>query len=308
MTKGLRLYREFVTFAKYLNFSKAADALFTSQSNLSKHIKQLEADLELELIARKGNHYQLTDEGSHFLTGIQAIISNHDVLVKECQLIKRHAYRRIVLQDPPHQDKAAAVIFRLASALQTGSQGIDIDFSHEKYKDRTELLLSGKVDVLVEYHCASFDYVQEQYRKKGIRAVILSEEPLLAWGKRSTLEKRNPLSTIRFKELAVMESCDASSPMFPLISEMPLIIGYTPLKFVSPAHSASQFFFSGADNCIFLLPQSCETKEMFASRDDMMFVPLAEPLLTCKGIALLDPNSKHYDIISAALDQITSQI
>ena len=32
---------EFVVFAKYLNISKAADVLFTSQSNLSKHLKQI---------------------------------------------------------------------------------------------------------------------------------------------------------------------------------------------------------------------------------------------------------------------------
>ena len=45
---------EFVVFAKYLNISKAADVLFTSQSNLSKHLKQLESDLGFNLTYKKG--------------------------------------------------------------------------------------------------------------------------------------------------------------------------------------------------------------------------------------------------------------
>ena len=66
---------EFVVFAKYLNISKAADVLFTSQSNLSKHLKQLESDLGFNLTYKKGNHIYLTDEGSHFLSGIQSVLS-----------------------------------------------------------------------------------------------------------------------------------------------------------------------------------------------------------------------------------------
>ena len=52
---------EFVVFAKYLNISRAADVLFTSQSNLSKHLKQLESDLGVNLTYKKGNHIYLTD-------------------------------------------------------------------------------------------------------------------------------------------------------------------------------------------------------------------------------------------------------
>lgn len=303
---NLYLFQEFVVFSKYLNVSKAADALFISQSNLSKHIKQLETELGFELVAKSGNHINLTNEGAHFLTGIQAILSDFDTLVNECQLIKNRAYTKIVLQDPPYQDKAGAVFYKLASALQMTSKAIDIDFAHEKFKDRIELLKRDDIHILIEYHCASIEHIRSRYESSGIRAIEISEEPLVVWGKRAVLETMNPLSIAQLRELSVMLSSDASSPMAPLVSELPLIVGYTPKIFVSPARSAAQYYYSGTERSVFLLPESCTTKEVFTSRDDMMFVPLANNELVCRGIALVNTKGSNYKLIEPILEEVAN--
>lgn len=108
--------REFVTFAKYLNISKAADVLFTSQSNLSKHLKQLEGDLGFNLTCKKGNRIYLTDEGSHFLSGIQSVLCDYDQLVEECQLIQKKRIRKA------HAARPAVFRPRLRCVLRTGQQ------------------------------------------------------------------------------------------------------------------------------------------------------------------------------------------
>lgn len=57
---------EFVALADTLNYHRAADKLFISQSSLSKHIKTLERDLNVPLFERNVSGVLLTDFGRLF--------------------------------------------------------------------------------------------------------------------------------------------------------------------------------------------------------------------------------------------------
>ena len=166
--------REFVVFARYLNISKAADVLYLSQSNLSKHLKQLDAELGFPLTAKKGNQilltdegeHFLTDEGEHFLTGAQALLSDYDALVEECRLISQDALTKLTFQDPPYADQAAAAIYEMANDLRRGSKAARILFAHEKHKDRHQLLLDDEMHLLLQDgeirdYCVGEDYADQ---------------------------------------------------------------------------------------------------------------------------------------------------
>lgn len=158
--------REFVVFARYLNISKAADVLYLSQSNLSKHLKQLDAELGFPLTAKKGNQILLTDEGEHFLTGAQALLSDYDALVEECRLISQDALTKLTFQDPPYADQAAAAIYEMANDLRRGSKAARILFAHEKHKDRHQLLLDDEMHLLLQDgeirgYCVGEDYADQ---------------------------------------------------------------------------------------------------------------------------------------------------
>lgn len=58
--------RYFLAVAKYLNFSKASEALFVSQPAVSKSITSLEAELGVSLFARQGKYVALTGAGEIF--------------------------------------------------------------------------------------------------------------------------------------------------------------------------------------------------------------------------------------------------
>ena len=286
---------EFVVFAKYLNISKAADVLFTSQSNLSKHLKQLESDLGFNLTYKKGNHIYLTDEGSHFLSGIQSVLSDYDQLVDECQLIKNDAFSKLTLQDPPFTDKACTAFYELVNSIRRASRTVRIDFAHEKFKDRIALLRNDEMHLLIEYHCADVEHVKSHYEQQGILAVQISNEPLVVWGKRFLLEGRESLDPLQLKDLSIMLSSDASSPMSTLISELPDVLGFAPKIFVSPARSAAQYYYSGHKHSV--LPQSYINKEIFTSRDDMCAVPLAGDAIPCRGIVLANMKGKAFGLL-----------
>ena len=64
----LRIIRE--TVRRNFNLTEVANALFTSQSGVSKHIKDLEDELGIELFVRKGKRFLGLTEPGRELVGI----------------------------------------------------------------------------------------------------------------------------------------------------------------------------------------------------------------------------------------------
>lgn len=71
-----RLY-EFLTLAQTLNYSKAAETLYISQSILSKHIKDLEKELDVALFIRNTHSVTLTNAG-------QILVKEAAPLIDKC--------------------------------------------------------------------------------------------------------------------------------------------------------------------------------------------------------------------------------
>jgi len=74
----LRHLRYFITVSEELNFSKAAQKLFTAQPSLSQQIKDLENHLNLKLFNRTKRKVELTDEGKVFLDYARATVAQAD--------------------------------------------------------------------------------------------------------------------------------------------------------------------------------------------------------------------------------------
>lgn len=64
-----------IAIAKYESFSKAADAIFVSQSALSQSITKLEKELGLQLFRRNNKNISLTFAGEMFLKKGEEILS-----------------------------------------------------------------------------------------------------------------------------------------------------------------------------------------------------------------------------------------
>ena len=63
----LRQLKYFVKVAETLNFSEAAKELFITQSTLSQQIKQLEAEINAQLLQRNSHGVALTEAGAELL-------------------------------------------------------------------------------------------------------------------------------------------------------------------------------------------------------------------------------------------------
>lgn len=65
--------KEFVVLAETKNFWEASDRLYMNQSTLSKHIKNLETDLGVDLFSRTTRRVELTSYGQAFLPYAKSI-------------------------------------------------------------------------------------------------------------------------------------------------------------------------------------------------------------------------------------------
>ncbi|MCW8355578.1 LysR family transcriptional regulator [Marinomonas pontica] len=63
---SLRAVKSFVAAAKYLNFTRAAEALCVTQAAISRQIRELEVALGVPLFKRTGRAVELTEAGQIF--------------------------------------------------------------------------------------------------------------------------------------------------------------------------------------------------------------------------------------------------
>ena len=87
----LRIVRE--TVRQDFNLTEVANALYTSQPGVSKHIKDLEDELGIELFVRKGKRLLgLTDPGKELVVMVERMLL--DALVKLKKMDPTIAFRR----------------------------------------------------------------------------------------------------------------------------------------------------------------------------------------------------------------------
>lgn len=80
---NIKQLRYFNVVCEYENFTKAAEALYLSQSTLSKSISSLEDEFGCEFINRRANKFELTEHGKIFYRFSSETVDSLDKKVKE---------------------------------------------------------------------------------------------------------------------------------------------------------------------------------------------------------------------------------
>lgn len=75
------IMREFVRLAAIRNYSKTAEELYMAQSALSRHMASLEEELNVKLIDRTRNSFELTPMGEIALEGFQKLLEDYENLI-----------------------------------------------------------------------------------------------------------------------------------------------------------------------------------------------------------------------------------
>ena len=174
-----RLY-EFLVLARLLSFSKAADALFISQSILTRHIQDLEEEMGVVLFNRTTHGVSLTEAG-------RILAKEGPELINKCD----SALRRLRTQNIPAKGKiriGMGLEFSYSNHIRSFIQDFldrypDIELQYDVHSGSTP------VETLLRYDlfftpCAFHDIPdttqQHLARKNGTFAVLPPNHPLIS--------------------------------------------------------------------------------------------------------------------------------
>lgn len=146
----------FNTIAELEHYTKAADRLHVSQSNLSHAIKELENELGAELFERKGRNIRLTKYGEIFQPYVQDTIRALETGISTLREYIDPNEGTIALAGFPSLAQFAP---DLMVRYQSETNRLDVQFlySQEGYRKISEMLLDGTADLVMS---TKFDYPQ----------------------------------------------------------------------------------------------------------------------------------------------------
>lgn len=135
----------FYLVARLESFSQAAEELYTSQPNVSKHVHQLEAELGVSLFHRLGGSIELTEAGRAVYRYAQQIFD----LTAELQrtLAELEGLARGYLRLGASSTPGLYLLPELVAAFGHHYPGLEMSFSIGNSQQVVEEILAGKLDL-----------------------------------------------------------------------------------------------------------------------------------------------------------------
>lgn len=144
---NLRQLQYFKTIAELEHYTRAAEKLYVSQSNLSHSIQELEEELNVEFFVRKGRNIKLTKYGELFLPYVSQALNLLDTGVARLQdYINPNTGTVVMAGFPSLAEFVPDMIVRYFS--ETNRVGVRLQFNQEAtYMTLREQLLNGDIDL-----------------------------------------------------------------------------------------------------------------------------------------------------------------
>lgn len=169
----------FVEVARQRSFSKAADTVFVSQSTVSKMIKDLEAELNVNLFNRNSKYVELTDAGQILFNQAQQLITLFENLPIQFENEAKLEQGKISIGLPPIT--GATDFARLLGIFKKEYPNIDIVLFEYGSKKIEPAICEGIVDVGVALTCTPINNENLEifpYTKDPLQVIIHPNNPL----------------------------------------------------------------------------------------------------------------------------------
>ena len=171
--KSLRVFIEVV---RQGSFSKAAEVLFTTQSTVSKAIKQLEDELATPLIARFKRHNVPTKAGEIVYRRGLKLVADRDDLLKELDEIRGLKQGRLRLGISP---VGSSTLFApLFARYNQRYPGIEVELIEHGSDKLAQCLREGEIDFAGTLLPISEEFEFQLMRSEPLVALLISSHPL----------------------------------------------------------------------------------------------------------------------------------
>jgi DNA-binding transcriptional LysR family regulator len=176
----LRQLRYFVAVAEERHFGRAAARLHMAQPPLSQAIRQLEAELGVELLHRTTRRVDITDAGAAYLERARTILADVDEAAQHARRVAAGAVGHLTLGCVG--SATYSLLPALSRHLSTELPGIDFSFRGEMLApDQVEALREGTIDVaLLRPPVADLALAVTTLRRDPLVVALPADHPLAA--------------------------------------------------------------------------------------------------------------------------------
>lgn len=295
----LELIREFQTFAITQNLSKAARELHITQSCLSKHMAELEAETGLRLINHNQKKVSLAPAGKYFAQETSSMLAVWDDCLRCCKEIQKNATEEgfsiaIFLEG----NAANNILFLLGKEYRKVHLGLEVSFSKLVGMSPIEALHKGVFDVTIDSRCGMAEEGFASGDYEGMVSVPLRSDSLVVWiRKDNRLARKEKITLDDLERVPIMTSVTNS---FDYMREMTKDVfarnGMTP--FFKPVHfdidSPASYFLSDFDNkCVMITSAGMTDNQCLSMRDDIVYRVIDDSRLVATAYMLALENNKR---------------
>ena len=183
----LRIVRE--TVRRNFNLTEVANALFTSQSGVSKHIKDLEDELGVELFVRRGKRLLgLTDPGKEMVEIVERVLADTASIKRLGEQFSNREQGKLVVATTHTQ--ARYVLPHVVAAFRSAYPKVHLTLHQGSPTEIASMLSGGEADIGI---CTE--------TLRDVPAVI--SFPFYSWQHGVVVPKGHPLDTERAGPIAL---------------------------------------------------------------------------------------------------------
>ncbi|NTV89847.1 MAG: LysR family transcriptional regulator [Clostridiales bacterium] len=162
----------FVTMARCLNFTDAANQLYISQPALSRQITAIEKELNMQLFIRGSRAIHLTPAGSYLLNAFSGLQKQYEDILGNLEQINA-GFSGILKIGVLELMSTKNFLPGITSFLNTEYPNIKIDVQNRGYRGLIEGLYDGNLDVVVTMDFELENKKQFLYKKINVMSNYL---------------------------------------------------------------------------------------------------------------------------------------
>lgn len=171
----------FVTVAKCLSFTKAAEQLFITQPALSRHIRNMEEELNIQLFVRTSSGIRLTPAGSTLYIRMSDLYHNYIDMVNQAEKVQRGlaGSLKIGILD---QTNIADFMPHIYHYFQEKYPNVDLIFQDGSFEFLESELYGGRLDMIftLKFKIEKKESIIYQYVEHSKDYICLSRHHPLA--------------------------------------------------------------------------------------------------------------------------------
>ncbi|MEI9963829.1 MAG: LysR family transcriptional regulator [Caulobacteraceae bacterium] len=173
-----RTLRAFVEVVRRGGFTPAAKATFSTQSTVSKAVRQLEDELGAPLLDRLGHRSTPTAVGEVVYRRAVRILAERDDLIAELDELR--GLKRGVLRLGLPPVGSSTLFAPLFAAYRSRYPGVEVRLVEHGSERLEEILLAGDIDLAASLLPMSEEFEFQEVRTEPLVVVVSSRHPLAA--------------------------------------------------------------------------------------------------------------------------------